>query len=121
MQMQLDGSLQGKRYHLQLNGDTVDDLLDRAEDWQFTLAGEVFDRQIDASGSKAVKDDEPEVGLTLTVKDAAIGTILERLGLVEGLETLDPNTPEYVLDLVSFVEAILENPRIILLRQTDRG
>jgi len=86
MQMQLDGSLQGESYHLQLNGDPVDDLLDRAEDWRFTLTGEAFDRQIDASGSKAVKDDEPEVGLTLTVQDAAIGTILDRLGLVEGLE-----------------------------------
>lgn len=39
--------------------------------------------------------------------------------LVEALETLDAERPEYATSLLSFVEAILENPRIILLRQAD--
>jgi uncharacterized protein involved in outer membrane biogenesis len=86
MHMELDGSLQGQTYRLQLSGDPVDDLLDRAERWQFTLAGEAFNRGVDARGSWAVKDDEPEVGLELTVQDADIGAILKHLGLVEGLE-----------------------------------
>ena len=41
--------------------------------------------------------------------------------LVEGLEELDSASPSFTLDLVSYVEAILESPRIILLKQTDRA
>ena len=86
MHMKMDGALQEQAYHLKLSGGPVEDLLDRSERWPFTLTGEAFGRRIDASGSKLVKDNEPELGLKLTVQDADIGAILERLKLVEGLE-----------------------------------
>jgi superfamily II RNA helicase len=41
------------------------------------------------------------------------------LWLVEAVETLDPAAESHALDLVSLVEAVLENPRPILLRQQD--
>jgi len=40
--------------------------------------------------------------------------------LVETLELLDPDSPELALDMLSLVEAILENPRVILYKQLDR-
>ena len=36
------------------------------------------------------------------------------LYLVEALEMLDPSAPSYALDVLSFVEAILENPGVVL-------
>jgi hypothetical protein len=41
------------------------------------------------------------------------------LFLVEALELLDPEDPGYALDVLSLVESILENPRVILYRQLD--
>jgi len=86
MRMELDGTLQQQPYHLQLNGGAVNALLESSERWPFTLAGEAFGRQIDASGSRVVRDNEPEVELKLVVQDADIGLILEYFGLVEGME-----------------------------------
>jgi superfamily II RNA helicase len=43
------------------------------------------------------------------------------LYLVETLALLDPNTGTYPLDILTLVEAILENPRPILLRQVDKA
>ena len=42
------------------------------------------------------------------------------LYLVEAIEVLDTEVPEYALDIVSLVEAILENPKVVLFRQVDR-
>ena len=42
------------------------------------------------------------------------------LYLMDTLQLLDPEDPEYALDLISLVEAILENPEIILRKQLDR-
>ncbi|MGB0589309.1 MAG: DEAD/DEAH box helicase [Myxococcota bacterium] len=42
------------------------------------------------------------------------------LFLVGALETLPPDAPTYALDLLSFVEATLENPRAILFQQERR-
>jgi len=86
MHMKMAGVLQQQAYHLTLNGGPIDDLLGRSERWPFMLTGEAFGRHIDASGSRDVKDNEPEVGLKLTVQDADIGAILDRFGLVEGME-----------------------------------
>lgn len=41
------------------------------------------------------------------------------LFLVDALARLEPDTPDYALHLVSCCEAILESPRLILLKQTD--
>jgi hypothetical protein len=42
------------------------------------------------------------------------------LFLVEAIEGLDPEGPEHALDLLSLVEAVLEDPVVILRRQVDR-
>jgi hypothetical protein len=42
------------------------------------------------------------------------------LYLIETIPLLDADSPDYALDLVTLVEAILENPEIILRRQLDR-
>lgn len=42
------------------------------------------------------------------------------LYLVSTLERLDPGEPDYALDLLSLVEAILEDPGIVLRRQADK-
>ncbi len=43
------------------------------------------------------------------------------LYLVEGVGVLDPEAPDYVLDLLSLVEAILENPRVVLQAQVSKA
>jgi hypothetical protein len=42
------------------------------------------------------------------------------LYLVETIPLLDPDSPEYALDMLTLVEAILENPEIVLRRQLDK-
>ncbi len=41
--------------------------------------------------------------------------------LLDSLALLDTTSPEYALDIITLVESIQENPRIILLRQVDRA
>ncbi|MGD8440982.1 MAG: DUF3516 domain-containing protein [Holophagae bacterium] len=41
------------------------------------------------------------------------------LFLVEAIEGLDPEHPDYALDLLSLVESVLEDPTIVLRRQLD--
>jgi len=43
------------------------------------------------------------------------------LYLIDSLTLLDPASDEYALDLLSFVEAIIEDPRIVLMKQLDRA
>lgn len=43
------------------------------------------------------------------------------LYLIDAVSSLDPDAPGWALDVVSVVEAILENPRPVLLRQVDRA
>ena len=42
------------------------------------------------------------------------------LFLVEALDTLDPASPEYALDVLSYCESVLEDPSAILFRQLDK-
>ena len=42
------------------------------------------------------------------------------LYLLETLPLLDPESPDYALDVLTLVESILENPELILRRQLDR-
>lgn len=42
------------------------------------------------------------------------------LYLVEAIDVLDAQDPGYALDVVSLVESILENPRVVLYRQVDK-
>jgi hypothetical protein len=43
------------------------------------------------------------------------------LYLVDALGALDPESPDYPLDVLSLVEAILENPRVILYAQISKA
>ena len=120
MQLKLDGSLQDQTYDLQLSGGPVDDLLDRSERWPYTLAGEAFGRQIDASGSSAVSGNEPEVGLKLVVQDADIGLILEYFGLVEGMEmTTGVAGIEVLLRGDTLNELIMQSRMIFAVREGE--
>ena len=42
------------------------------------------------------------------------------LYLIEAIPLLDPDSPNYALDLLTLVESILENPELILRRQLDK-
>jgi hypothetical protein len=42
------------------------------------------------------------------------------LYLLETIPLLDPDSPDYALDLLTLVESILENPEVILRRQLDK-
>ncbi len=42
------------------------------------------------------------------------------LYLVEAIDLLDAQSPTYALDVVTLVEAILEDPRVVLYRQVDK-
>ena len=42
------------------------------------------------------------------------------LYMVEAIEVLDPEAPDYALDVVTLVEAILEDPKVVLYRQVDK-
>ncbi len=42
------------------------------------------------------------------------------LYLIETIPLLDPNAPDYALDLLTLVESILENPELILRKQLDK-
>ncbi|MCX6552256.1 MAG: DUF3516 domain-containing protein [Acidobacteria bacterium] len=67
---------------------------------------------------------ETEDGSTLRVNvdlqdDFSMDQTLS-LYLLETIPLLDPESPDYALDLVTLVESILENPELILRRQLDR-
>ncbi len=67
---------------------------------------------------------ETEEGSTLRVNvdlqdDFSMDQALS-LYLLETIPLIDPDSPEYGLDLLTLVESILENPEIILRRQLDR-
>jgi superfamily II RNA helicase len=67
---------------------------------------------------------ESKKGATIRVKpDLQYNFSLNQtlsLYLVETLDLLDTEAESYSLDMLSLVEAILENPNVILLRQKDR-
>lgn len=69
-----------------------------------------------------VPPDEHETRLRVNVDlqdDFSMDQALS-LYLVETIPLLEPDSPAYVLDLITLVESILENPEIILRRQLDR-
>ncbi|MDB6109884.1 MAG: box helicase [Pedosphaera sp.] len=67
---------------------------------------------------------ETETGAYLRVnvdlqEDFSMDQVLS-LYLLETIPLLDPQAPDYALDLITLVESILENPEIILRKQLDR-
>ena len=84
--MQLSGHLQDDRYHLELQGGSVDEFLDPEAAWPFTLTGDLYGRHIDAKGNLALRSAIPVISITLIVQELDVGALLSRLGLVEGME-----------------------------------
>ena len=84
--LHLAGKVQEREYDLELEGDPLTGLLDQDEPWAFELNGDVFGKDIDASGDMLVRNQEPEINLVLEVRDMDVGHILSELGLVKGMQ-----------------------------------
>ena len=111
----------------------VDDIIDRSlqsDEEKATLhdrAAEIFATLIDAGVvvQKAVQGDgpNPATAYELTVdlpEDFALDQPLSPF-LLAALELLDPESPTYDMDLISFVEATLEDPKQVLRAQERRA
>jgi superfamily II RNA helicase len=73
---------------------------------------------IDVVTTEAVRGRVVEVSGALQ-RDFSMNQTLS-LYLLEALEALDKESPTYALDVLSLVEAILENPDVVLFRQLDK-
>ena len=111
----------------------VDDIIDRSlqsDEERAALhdrAAEIFATLIDAGVvvQKAVQGDgpNPATAYELTVdlpEDFALDQPLSPF-LLAALELLDPESPTYDMDLISFVEATLEDPKQVLRAQERRA
>ena len=111
----------------------VDDIIDRSlqsDEEKAALhdrAAEIFAILIDAGVvvQKAVQGDgpNPATAYELTVdlpEDFALDQPLSPF-LLAALELLDPESPTYDMDLISFVEATLEDPKQVLRAQERRA
>ena len=111
----------------------VDDIIDRSlqSDGEKAAlhdrAAEIFATLIDAGVvvQKAVQGDgpDPATAYELTVdlpEDFALDQPLSPF-LLAALELLDPESPTYDMDLISFVEATLEDPKQVLRAQERRA
>ena len=111
----------------------VDDIIDRSlqsDEEKAALhdrAAEIFATLIDAGVvvQKAVQGDgpNPATAYELTVdlpEDFALDQPLSPF-LLAALELLDPESPTYDMDLISFVEATLEDPKQVLRAQERRA
>ena len=111
----------------------VDDIIDRSlqsDEEKAALhdrAAEIFSTLIDAGVvvQKAVQGDgpDPATAYELTVdlpEDFALDQPLSPF-LLAALELLDPESPTYDMDLISFVEATLEDPKQVLRAQERRA
>jgi len=63
---------------------------------------------------------EPKLRVNVELQDDFSMNQTLSLYLLETLPLLDPEAPDYGLNLITLVEAILENPEIILRKQLDR-
>lgn len=86
-------------------------------------AAELFDTLMGAGVVVCETDEEGNDSYYTTVdvpEDFALDQPLSPF-LLAALELLDPESPDYALDLISMVEATLENPRQILIAQERRA
>ncbi|MCB1055200.1 MAG: DUF3516 domain-containing protein, partial [Acidobacteria bacterium] len=89
----------------------------------FTEAAQLVRSLYRAGVIKMVKDTRTDYRWVVTNEDLQWDFSLFHtlaLYLVEVLAVLEREEPEYALDVLSVVEAILENPMVILRQQTDR-
>ncbi len=86
IELNLDGLVEDKNYQLNLQGDSITDLLDKSKPWGFKTKGEIFGKQVAGKGNMHLNGEQPEVHLALGVRDIDVGVILATLGLVEGMQ-----------------------------------
>jgi uncharacterized protein involved in outer membrane biogenesis len=86
MMLDFKGQVQDKTYDLALQGGPVSELLARQQPWDFSLKGEVVDRQIVARGDMQLRGHTPDINLEFGIRDFDVGAILAALGLVEGMQ-----------------------------------
>lgn len=80
------GHFQDYPYLLNLQSDPLDQLLSRqAQTWQFTLQGEVVEKQLSIAGDYD-KGGVPQANLAFRIMEVDVGAVLARLGLVSDLE-----------------------------------
>ena len=85
--------------------------------WQLFRA--LLDRNIVAF-AEPTQDHPGKLRVNVDLQDDFSMNQTLSLYLMDTLQLLDPASPEYALDLITLVEAILENPEIILRKQLDR-
>ncbi len=105
---------------MQLIDDSFED--DKQKEAHKKRADELLTSLHDAGLVDAVRGAEGEVLRVVVDADLQIDFSLNQslsLFLVEALFQLDPASESYALDVMSLVESILENPRMILLKQVD--
>lgn len=105
MTLAFAGHVQQDRYDLALQGETIEQLLDPATIWNFSLKGMLYGKQIDAQGELGRRSEVPVVALELTVHELDVGAILSRLDLVKGMEA---TTRQASMDLTLTGETLHE-------------
>lgn len=89
----------------------------RSRGWELFRA--LLDRKIIEFGPK-VPGQKRRIILNVALQDDFSLDETLSLYLVDTIRLIDPNSPNYHLDLLTLVESIVENPDIILRRQLDR-
>ncbi len=77
-------------------------------------------RNDDQSGLTSAATDSRKLRVNVALQDDFSMDQTLSLYLIETIPLLDPEAPDYALDLITLVESILENPDIILRKQLDR-
>ena len=86
MEVVISGHVQDKNYDLKVSGGPIDNFLDRSAPWGFTMDGEVIGREVKAKGDILLRNEKPEINLSLEIKQVDVGAVLSALGLVEGMQ-----------------------------------
>ena len=95
---------------------------DRAKKAHFRRAWQLFRALVRRGIVEIVPETDEGAKLRVNVElqdDFSMNQALS-LYLLETIPLLDPESPEYALDLLTLVESILENPELILRRQLDK-
>ncbi len=86
IELNLNGRVQDKDYRLELEGDSINDLLDKSRPWSFRTKGEIFGKQVTGEGKLSLRGRQPTMRLAVAARDIDVGSILSALGLVEGMQ-----------------------------------
>ena len=123
------GRVQDQTYDLQLLGDPLVNLMGKQKSWGFKLEGEVAGKDISGTGSRVLRQQEPEIQMELGVSDVDVGAILSALGLVEGMRasfgdigikaTINGDSLNEVLQQSSMTFTVEDGGWLVTLPNTD--